>query len=66
MSAASRVTLEQGLEAARTAEGNTVLVLVSPRQAERLYLAIKLADKLVAGDLEGCTMLAIRYEELSK
>lgn len=60
------MTIEEGLEAAKAANGDTLLVIVSPRQAERLLLALQLADKLVAGDLEGCTALAVRYEELSE
>ena len=61
----STVSLEDGLEAAKNASGNTLLVLVSPRQAERLLVALQLADKLIANDLNGCTALAVRYEELS-
>lgn len=60
------MNIEEALEAARTATGNTLLVLTSPRQAERLWLAIQIADKLIGGDLEGCTGLTVRYEELSR
>lgn len=42
-----KMSLEQALEEARIAKGNTVLVLVSPKQAERLHLAMLLADQLV-------------------
>lgn len=39
-------TLEDALEAAKNATGNTVFAIVSPRQAERLHLALYLADRI--------------------
>lgn len=63
--------IEQALEAARTATGNTLLVLVSPRQAERLHVAMKIAEEMIKFDSEwGLTDEALsligRYGELSK
>ncbi len=51
------------LDAARAATGNTLLVLVSPRQAERLLLALRMADgwRMGKGYDDGTTD---RYAEL--
>jgi hypothetical protein len=40
------VTIEEALQAAKDASGNTLLVLVSPLQAERLLLALRAEAKL--------------------
>jgi multidrug efflux pump subunit AcrA (membrane-fusion protein) len=65
----TRETLNAALAAARRAPGNTLLVLVSARQAERLYLALKIADReasfLGKIDIELGGPVA-RYAELSK
>lgn len=64
MSNPKSVTLDDALDAARKAKGSTVLALVSPRQAERLYLALVIADLVI----RGATIpneIAARYAELS-
>lgn len=45
-------TIEEALAAARDADGNTVLVLVSPVQAHRLWLAMQIADMVAGNDPE--------------
>lgn len=58
------VTVDEALKAASETKGNTLMVLVSMRQAERLYLAIKIADAYTIGDYGACAELVVRYEEL--
>ncbi|MGH7176411.1 MAG: hypothetical protein ACREJC_03435 [Tepidisphaeraceae bacterium] len=55
---ATKENIEVALDAARNAEGSTLLVLVSPRQAHQLYLAIKIADTLAANDPESINEFA--------
>lgn len=62
--------LAEALEAAKNAQGDTLLMLVSPRQAERLFLALKTADAMVSEqpwpeDFDIDEMKA-RYAELSR
>lgn len=42
--------LDDALQAARDATGDTLLVLVSPIQAERLHLALQIADAVVEAE----------------
>jgi hypothetical protein len=65
-------TIEEGLEAARQAKGNSLLVIVSPRQAELLLMALQVTERLLVnylkGDtsqlLDGCTTSLLRYQEI--
>ncbi len=66
MSKAVRSQLEDALEAAKNAKGNTLFVLVSPRQAERLYLAIKMADAWLSEDFAEYLLYIGRYKELAE
>lgn len=50
--------IENALDEARKAPGNTLLVLVSPTQAQRLYLAMQIADVLAKNDPEDINTLA--------
>lgn len=72
-----RVSVDEALDVARKASGPTLLVIVGPMQAERLYLALQIADKLVAharnnigrertypSHLDGSKELIARYAEL--
>ena len=44
------MTLEEAIQAARAAPGDTVFAIVSPRQAERLHLAMSIADSVVTAE----------------
>ena len=58
-------SIEEGLEAARNAPGPTLLVVVSPRQAELLLLAIQITDCFLNGSDRGIALMA-RYSELKQ
>jgi hypothetical protein len=64
------VNIKDALDQARASIDDTVLVLVSPRQAERLYLAMKIADSKVFGDIFPSFVeynaAVDRYRELSE
>lgn len=60
------VTLDDAIDAARKAPGNTVLTIVSPRQAERLYLALAIADGLAASDTSALPKLHEAIERYRK
>ena len=47
-----RMTIEEALKAAKDAPGNTLLVVVSQRQAHRLWLAMQIADMVANNDPE--------------
>jgi len=66
-------TLEEALDAARNATGDTLLVLVNPRQAERLRVALQIAEKMLSRATDPLRIkilevqiLVERYEELSR
>lgn len=59
-----RVTVDEALEVARNATGATLLVLVGPKQAERLYLALQIAEKLVNDMTASVYEELVRYAEL--
>ena len=61
----TRKTLDVALDAARRAIGNTSFVLVSAQEAERLWLALRIADGM-AGLAVGENGIVEHYAELSK